>query len=104
MASSCCSGVASARMSSSSSADHFELSSLFRCDIDVNGITQFVEFLFQAFVNEGFKVKGSICGISSNFIQYRLSRFIEGIRDGVSQLDIGSRETVLQTILSADSP
>lgn len=80
---------------------YFELSSLFRGDIAVNGITQFREFLFQTFVNERFKVKRSICGIFQKFIQYHLSRFAEGVRDNVSQLDIGNRETVLQTILFA---
>ena len=39
------------------------------------------------------------CGIFQDLIQYRLSRFAEGVRNNVSQLDIGNRETVLQTIL-----
>ena len=46
--------------------DHLEFASLFRCDIAVNGVTEFREFLFQIFVNERFKVKGSICGISKS--------------------------------------
>ena len=83
------------------SFDHLEFASLFRSDITVNGVTEFRKFLFQTFVNERLKVKGSICGIFQKFIQYRLSRFAEGVRDNVSQLDIGNRETVLQTILFA---
>ena len=81
------------------SLDHLKFASLFRSDIAVNGVTEFREFLFQTFVNKRFKVKGSICGIFQKFIQYRLGRFAEGVRDNVSQLDIGNRETVLQTIL-----
>ena len=83
------------------SFDYFELTSLFWGDISINGITEFRKFLFQTFENKRFKVKGSICGIFQNLIQYRLSRFAEGVRDNVSQLDIGNRETVLQTILFA---
>ena len=83
------------------SFDYFELTCLFRSDISVNGITEFRQLLFQSFANNRFKVKGSICGIFQNLIQYRLSRFAEGVRDNVSQLDIGNRETVLQTILFA---
>ena len=52
-----------------------------------------------SFVNERFKVKGSICTIFQNLIQYRLSRFAEGVRDNGRQLDIRNHETVLQTIL-----
>ena len=81
--------------------DHFEFAGLFRRDIAVNGVPELRELLFQTFVNKGFKVKGSICGIFQKFIQYRLSRFAEGVRNNVSQLDIGNRETVLQTILFA---
>ena len=81
--------------------DHLKFTSLFRSDIAVNGIPEFRKFLFQTFVNERFKVKRSICGIFQKFIQYRLSRFAEGVRNNVSQLDIGNRETVLQTILFA---
>ena len=76
-------------------ANYLELASLFRWDIAVNGVTEFREFLFQTFENKRFKVKGSICGIFQKFIQYGLSRFAEGVRDNVSQLDIGNRETVL---------
>ena len=83
------------------SFDYFELTSLFWGDISINGITEFRKFLFQTFENKRFKVKGSICGIFQKLIQYRLSRFAEGVRDNVSQLDIGNRETVLQTILFA---
>lgn len=81
--------------------DHFGLTSLFRRDISINGITEFRKFHFQTFENKRFKVKGSICGIYQNLIQYHLSRFTEGVRDNVSQLDIGNCETVLQTILFA---
>ena len=42
------------------SFDDLEFPRLFRCDIAVNGITQFRKFLFQTFENKGFKVKGSI--------------------------------------------
>ena len=48
------------------SLDYLEFTSLFGCDMAVNGITQFKKFLFQAFENKGFKVKGSICGISKS--------------------------------------
>ena len=57
------------------SFDHLEFASLFRSDITVNGVTEFRKFLFQTFLNERLKVKGSICGIFQKFIQYRLSRF-----------------------------
>ena len=83
------------------SFDHFKFADLFRCDITVNSVTEFRKFLFQTFINKGFKVKRCICGIFQKFIQYRLSRFAEGVRNNVSQLDIGNRETVLQTILFA---
>lgn len=55
------------------SLDYLEFTSLFGCDMAVNGITQFKKFLFQAFENKGFKVKGSICGIFQKFIQYDLA-------------------------------
>ena len=83
------------------SFDYFKLTSLFRSDLSVNSITKFRKFLFQTFENKRLKVKRSICGIFQDLIQYRLSRFAEGVRDNVSQLDIGNRETVLQTILFA---
>ena len=78
-----------------------EFASLFWSDKAVNGITKLWKFFLQTFINKRFKVKRSICGIFQKFIQYRLSRFAEGVRDNVSQLDIGNRETVLQTILFA---
>ena len=73
-----------------------------RSDITVNGVTEFRKFLFQTFVNERLKVKGSICGIFQKFIQYRLSRFAEGVRDNVSQLDItkGKRTTFVSKFYS----
>ena len=81
--------------------DHLKFTSLFRSDIAVSGGTEFRKFLFQTFEDERFKVKRSIYGIFQKLIQYRLSRFAEGVLDNVSQLDIGNRETVLQTILFA---
>ena len=78
------------------SFDHLEFASLFWSDIAVDGVTKFRNLLFQTFVNERFKVKRSICGIFQDLIQYRLSRFAEGVRNNVSQLDIRNRETVLQ--------
>ena len=41
----------------------FKITSLFREDIAVKGVTKFRKLLFQPFVNERFQVKGSICGI-----------------------------------------
>ena len=83
------------------SFDYLKFADLFRFDITVNSVTEFRKFLFQTFINKGFKVKRCICGIFQKFIQYRLSRFAEGVLNNVSQLDIGNRETVLQTILFA---
>ena len=78
------------------SLDYLKFIGLFRSNIAVNGIPELRKFLFQTFVNERFKVKRSICGIFQKFIQYRRSRFAEGVRNNVSQLDIGKRETVLK--------
>ena len=77
------------------SFNHLKFADLFRCDITVNSVIEFRKFLFQTFVNKGFKVKRCICGIFQKFIQYRLSRFAEGVQNNISQLDIGNRETVL---------
>ena len=48
------------------SFDHLKFTGLFRGDIAVNGVTEFREFLFQTFVNKGFKVKRSIWGFSKS--------------------------------------
>ena len=48
------------------SFDYLKFASLFRCDIAVNGFTEFRKLLFQTFVNKRFKVKGSICGFSKS--------------------------------------
>ena len=68
--------------------DYFELTSLFRSDISVNGITEFRKLLFQSFANNRFKVKGSICRIFQKFIQYGLNRFADAVQSNISQLDI----------------
>ena len=83
--------------------DDPEFAGLPRSDKAVNGITELRKFFLQSFVNKRLKIKRSICGIFQKLIRYRLCRFAEGVRDNVSQLDIGNRETVLQMILSTDS-
>ena len=86
--------------------DDLEFADLLRSNKAVNGITELRKFFLQTFVNDGLKVKRSICRVFQKLIQkliqYRLGRFAEGVRDNVSQLDIGNRETILQTIFSLD--
>ena len=81
--------------------DYLKFAGLFRSDVTINSIAKFWDYFLQALIGKRFKVKGSIFRIFLNLIQYSLSRFAERIRDNVSQLDIGNRETVLQSILFA---
>ena len=82
------------------SFDHLEFASLFRSDITVNGVTEFRKFLSNFCKREAQGQRKYLRDFPKVY-PVSLSRFAEGVRDNVSQLDIGNRETVLQTILFA---
>ncbi len=81
--------------------DDLEFASLFRSDVAVNGITELWKFLSSNFCKQ--EVQGQKKYLRDFPKVYPVSpeQICRRCRDNVSQLDIGNRETVLQTILFA---